>query len=437
MATPFAPIKVSTFEQILDHNNPTDKRTFQQRYFINNQFTKQSPSPVLFYICGEATCSANHLQGSVATAARELGATLVALEHRYYGHSQPFDQLTTENMQYLTTDFALKDLAHFQESHKNQPGFDGPWIAVGGSYPGSLSAYYRQRYPNNVVGALASSAPVQARENFEEYDHHVFKVAGKECVANIRNVVDEIESAIENNPTRFAEIKSLFKASDVEDEVDFLYLIADLSALAIQYGYKEQFCDMISGKSKKGPMSHMEGYAKFAQMIYLSWGISPMNFVAQGATDLNPNSYVNGFGMRQWFYQSCTEYGYWQNAFHDPAESSRSSRIDSSYHNKLCSRLYGITKPVNEGIINKGFYSPLLDHSTSNIFYTNGSTDPWSNLSIMTSLGNAGNPHTESFVIENSAHCDDLRRPSATDSIPLKHSRSRFIHLAKEWIKTF
>lgn len=41
------------------------------------------------------------------------GALLVALEHRYYGPSMPFDDLSTENLQWLSTEQALGDIASF------------------------------------------------------------------------------------------------------------------------------------------------------------------------------------------------------------------------------------------------------------------------------------------------------------------------------------
>jgi hypothetical protein len=43
---------------------------------------------------------------------------------------------------------------------------NNPWISVGGSYPGALSAWYRAKYPHLTIGAIASSAVIVAIENF-------------------------------------------------------------------------------------------------------------------------------------------------------------------------------------------------------------------------------------------------------------------------------
>ena len=44
------------------------------------------------------------------------------------------------------------------------------WVAFGGSYPGMLAGWLRVTRPNLVHAAVASSAPVQAKVDMQEYN---------------------------------------------------------------------------------------------------------------------------------------------------------------------------------------------------------------------------------------------------------------------------
>ena len=50
--------------------------------------------------------------------AKKFGAALVSLEHRYYGRSSPFDDLSTNNLRYLSSKQALFDLAVFRQYYR-------------------------------------------------------------------------------------------------------------------------------------------------------------------------------------------------------------------------------------------------------------------------------------------------------------------------------
>ena len=43
-------------------------------------------------------------------------------------------------------------------------------FTIGGSYPGAMSAWFKYKYPHMTIGALASSAVVNAILNFTEFD---------------------------------------------------------------------------------------------------------------------------------------------------------------------------------------------------------------------------------------------------------------------------
>ena len=210
------------FNQVIDHFSASSP-TFKQRYFVDSSLAAGKNSPVLYYFCGEGTCEGATGTREVDALAQRIHAHRVALEHRYYGYSVPNHSLSNDNLKYLSMDQALEDLAAFEKYAQSKLGLRGKWISIGGSYAGELSAFYRLKHPEMVVGALASSAPVLAKANFIEYDQYVAKVAGPTCLHEIQAVVADIESKLDN-PSTAAEVKALFGASEVKNSTDFLIL---------------------------------------------------------------------------------------------------------------------------------------------------------------------------------------------------------------------
>ena len=61
--------------------------------------------------------------------------------------------MSDSSLKYLNSEQALADLATFcQEMALKFNLTNSKWISFGGSYPGSLSAWYRLKYPHLVQG---------------------------------------------------------------------------------------------------------------------------------------------------------------------------------------------------------------------------------------------------------------------------------------------
>ena len=84
-------------------------------------------------------------------AQQQRGATVV-LEHRYFGLSNPYSDLSVTSLKYHTIQQAIDDLAYFaQNVQLPMPGGNSvaapttPWVIVGGSYSGALAAWTMAR----------------------------------------------------------------------------------------------------------------------------------------------------------------------------------------------------------------------------------------------------------------------------------------------------
>ena len=64
-----------------------------------------------------------------------------------------FSDISASSLKYLNSEQALADLAAFSQSMAREFNLtSSKWISFGGSYPGSLSAWFRLKYPHLVHG---------------------------------------------------------------------------------------------------------------------------------------------------------------------------------------------------------------------------------------------------------------------------------------------
>ncbi|KAG8897694.1 hypothetical protein FRB99_007983, partial [Tulasnella sp. 403] len=165
------------FDQLIDHSN-SSAGTFRQRYYFSDQYYGGDGSPIVFSTPGEVNAEpyTMYLHGPRVhlPMMMKLGAAGVVLEHRFFGKSSPWPDLTTEHLKYLTVDQSIEDLAYFVQNvqlpwnatqYNSRPD-SVPWIHVGCSYPGLLAAYFQEKYPSTFAATWASSAPVQADGDF-------------------------------------------------------------------------------------------------------------------------------------------------------------------------------------------------------------------------------------------------------------------------------
>ena len=229
------------YTQRLDHFrfNKDYTTTWDQRYYVNDDFYKVDTDTMIVEISGEweltsapgGTAENPDIFGEVA---KQHNAKIFALEHRYYGESKPTDD-TTENLRkYHNSRQALADMMQFidqqDESLCQTVRVDGKmcfkWIIFGGSYPGALAGWIAQKFPFAFAATISSSGVVNAIHSLPEFDQQTYRSSGAVCAKAQLLAMREIEEAMELGdewPRTFMGIEK----DDFWNVQDFYWFVAD------------------------------------------------------------------------------------------------------------------------------------------------------------------------------------------------------------------
>ncbi|CAK7210229.1 hypothetical protein SCUCBS95973_000708 [Sporothrix curviconia] len=178
---------------------PHTNDTFALRYWFDAQHY-QPGGPVILLAAGE-TSGEHRLpflqKGIAARLAQATNGLAVVLEHRYYGASFPYGNLSTDALRFLRTEQALADTAYFA-THVAFPGLEGvdvtpgagaPWIVYGGSYAGAFAAFARMLYPEVFWGAISSSGVTVAVYDYWQYYEAQRLFAPTACVHRTQELI--------------------------------------------------------------------------------------------------------------------------------------------------------------------------------------------------------------------------------------------------------
>jgi len=418
--------------QLIDHFNPLDKRTFEQRYWINANNYAPAKGNIILDLCGEGPCSgAGDRSSYINTVAAATRALVISLEHRYYGLSVPFgkDSITVENMKYLTVEQALEDTANFinwvnanNTAVKITP--NAKWIVVGGSYAGALSAWFRLKYPHLVVGSWASSPVINAILEFDTFDYHVFLATNKsspQCPATIQNLTAYLEWNLYQNGSQWAQtFKAKFNAQNLTNE-EFLWYIADNIGMTVQYGSRLELCNTLLKYNNFNDL-----FNAFVEMM--NTGPFPPKYYSH--IFLNDNTWdPNTAFIKLWNYQVCTQVGWFQPPYHDSRYATRSQHVSMSFFKLFCEQSF--QKPLWPDVdaFNNEFGGRDID--SSNTVLINASEDPW----LWASNTNSTNPSVSSYTAtcDWCGHCIDLSAPSTRDPASLTTVRAKILANITQW----
>ncbi|KRX10814.1 hypothetical protein PPERSA_00984 [Pseudocohnilembus persalinus] len=416
--------------QLVNHDDPLSNATFSQRYWVIDQFYKPKTGPVILYICGEYTCPGLPEERLwPAEIAQMYGGLILVLEHRYYGESLPFgsESLEFDKMNLLTLDQALSDLAYFIRwvkkygVHKVQS--TSPWFTIGGSYPGAMSAWFRYKYPHLTVGAIASSAVVNAITDFYQFDEQIrtsANLSGEWCSQAIHDLNFNAQKQLEGENAE--EFLKNFNATHV-DYGQFLFYYADIFVEKIQYGERTWLCNNLQGKT-------LEEQNQWVIDLVNEEGITVDGYASYYLKDTKIDK-KDPQSSRQWLYQYCTQFGWFQTPPKDTSKSMRGTWVNLTMYDGLCQQSFENHKmwPTVDRINNEYGAKKL---EAFNIVMTDGVEDPWKWAGILKT--NDKNIQAVEIVCEDCAHCVDLYTPRDDDAYALKAARELEIEEISRWI---
>ncbi|KAG6808517.1 hypothetical protein H0H92_003858 [Tricholoma furcatifolium] len=193
---------VYEFDQLIDHDNPS-LGTFTQRFWHTYEFYEPG-GPIILFTPGEVNADGysgyltnGTINGQVAQ--QQNGSTIV-LEHRFYGFSNPYPDLSVESLRVHTIQQAIDDLVYFAENvNLPMPGGNevtpsqAPWVLIGGSYSGALTSWTMVDKPGIFWAGYASSAVVEAILDFWQYFEPIRLNMPQNCSADVQAVIAHVD----------------------------------------------------------------------------------------------------------------------------------------------------------------------------------------------------------------------------------------------------
>jgi hypothetical protein len=327
------------------------------------------------------------------------------------------------------------------------------WIAFGGSYPGSLAAWLRKKYSHLVHGSISTSGPLLAKIDFKEYFEVVveslrtYKKA--DCVTPVQQSFKQIDVLLKHMIGQRT-INEKFQLCDpieksIENPLDIANLYENIAgdfAGVVQYNKDKRdgatisiddICDLMTNQTIGPPVTRL---GEVNKMLLKSSNQTCFDYkYDKMIAEMKNVSWdaESSEGGRQWTYQTCTEFGFYQTSS-DP-DAVFGDKFPAEFFIQMCKDIYGekfgaptlqnAVEMIN--LVNGGLYP-----ETTNVLYVHGSIDPWHALGLTETNINQPQP---TIYIEGTAHCANMYQPSDDDFPQLKDARILILKYIKSLLK--
>jgi len=192
----------------------------------------------------------------------------------------------------------------------------------------------------------------------------------------------------------------------------YSYLLDNIMG-AVQYGYYSQPCATLTDTTLGDPLTRLEKYTT-ANFGGSCMDIDYNDMLQEIRED---SEYYN------WFYQTCSEFGYYQTT--DAANNTAfyGSLIPVNWYVQQCAQIYG-PKFGNASVyanIDKtnSMYHGQNGYNGTMVILPNGLADPWHTLGVLT----PPNAQDQTVLIAGASHCADMDADSGRDSVALANAK--------------
>ncbi|XP_001659435.2 putative serine protease K12H4.7 [Aedes aegypti] len=413
-------VREAWFETKVDHFNPRNVDTFSMRYYSNDEHSYPK-GPIFVIVGSNGPIETRYLsEGLFYDVAYLEGAFLFANEHRYFGHSLPVDDASTNNLDFLTIDQALADLAAFVHHIKHEVvrNPEAKVILMGYGYGGSLATWFHQQFPHLTNGVWVSSGTVEADFDLTGYmeslGETIGEFGGRGCYGTIFSGFRVAQNLIAmDRADVLNEQFNLCEALDTDDVMDSTAFL-----LGLQRAIEDEMMHLRNTQSTTdmcGIIDNEEDTIENSLLALGNWFAEEHQF--ETCVDLSFEAFMAPYmdtdfddsdlqaGHRQRLYLQCTGTGFFatSDSFYQPF----GDQIDSDFYVEVCRHAFGDW--INEDLIRAqvfrtnvrfGGKQPEID----NAHFTHGDIDPMMVTGIVEDL----NEEAEATVIPNTFHAPDL-----------------------------
>ncbi|XP_026755585.2 putative serine protease K12H4.7 [Galleria mellonella] len=431
-------VSTSWITMPIDHFDPQNTDTFQMRFMYNEDLFGGPGYPVFILVGGEWTIAEGWLRGgNMYLMAEENRGYQIYTEHRYYGQTLPYENFTAENLRFLNVDQALADLAFFINDLKKQPRFaESKIILYGGSYAGNMVLWFKQRYPHLALGVVASSAPIAARLDFTGYLEVVHDAllseGGDECISILRQGISDTAAALQTEDGRHT-IQTTYRfcnesVFDFDNPFDLGYFSG-----AITWRFSGQV-----QTASPGTLRNLCN--NFINNVY---GTTPMEQIAgylvgQSCLNVNFNILLNAYSQnnnnRAWYFQTCTEYAYFQTAPRSGTIFDPLIWVDVPFYSEVCKRIFDIRYDESftaDAIDRVNLIFGGTEPNVNNTINIHGNIDPWHVLGVYDRDIKASSP---TYTIPRASHCFDMQNWLITDTIEMTQTKNTARRIVSSWL---